>query len=267
MTITRRKLLQYSGASLLAAVGTAWSANWSSSQAATNQSLTITWLGHTCFLFSTGNLKVLVNPFRPIGCTANYKSPQIAADIVLISSQLLDEGDAQSLPGNPKVLFNGGVYNTNGIKFEGITMPHDRVGGKRFGNNVAWRWQQGGISILHMGGAAVPLDFEQKVLMGKPDLALIPTGGGPKAYNPQEAAQALTSLKPKIMIPTQYLTAAADKTSCDLVGVNDFLELVKTEEGVSINRIANNSLAIAPGTLPKQGTVITIFNDQSLLKK
>jgi L-ascorbate metabolism protein UlaG (beta-lactamase superfamily) len=41
---------------------------------------------------------------------------------------------------------------------------------------VAWQWTQSGIKILHLGGAAAPIALEQKILMGSPDLALVPVG-------------------------------------------------------------------------------------------
>jgi L-ascorbate metabolism protein UlaG (beta-lactamase superfamily) len=255
----RRQLIRYAGASLLAASGTALVSGWGSdrAQAQSGGSLTVEYLGHTCFLFTGGGRRVLVNPFRALGCTAGYRVPKVQADLVLVSSLLWDEGSAEGLPGNPKVLYEPGVYEIGGIRFQGISIAHDREGGRRFGNNVAWRWNQGGIRVLHLGGAAAPIEVEQRILMGNPDLALIPVGGGSKAYDPQEAKQAMESLKPKVMIPTQYLTAAADKNACDLVPVDEFLKLV---EGMNIRKINGNSLSLSAGNIPKEGTVIRVLS-------
>jgi len=140
---------------------------------------------------------------------------------------------------------------------QGVGSAHDRQGGRRFGQNVAWRWTQGGIRVLHLGGAAAPIEVEQKILLGNPDLALIPVGGGPKAYNPQEAKQAMEALRPRVMIPTQYLTAAADKSNCDLVPVDDFLKLVGE---MNVRKIGGNSITLSRGDIPKEGTVIRVFN-------
>ena len=49
------------------------------------------------------------------------------------------------------------------MQIQGIAIDHDRQGGKRFGTNVAWQWTQGGIKILHLGGAAAPINIEQKM--------------------------------------------------------------------------------------------------------
>ncbi|MFM7909078.1 MAG: MBL fold metallo-hydrolase, partial [Microcystis sp.] len=48
-----------------------------------DNSLLVQWLGHSCFLFTGGGQRVLVNPFRAIGCTAGFPLPKVEADIVL----------------------------------------------------------------------------------------------------------------------------------------------------------------------------------------
>ncbi|MGK7929993.1 MAG: MBL fold metallo-hydrolase [Microcystaceae cyanobacterium] len=232
-------------------------------QNSANDGILIQYLGHTCFLISGSGLRILINPFRAIGCTAGYKLPKVEADLVLISSQLWDEGAAENLPGNPKVLYEPGVYEINGFQLQGIGIPHDRKGGRQFGTNVAWRWTQGGLKILHLGGAAAPIEVEQKILMGTPDIAFIPVGGGVKAYNPAEAKQAMEVLNPKIMIPTQYLTAAADKDNCDIVSVDDFLKLL---EDMNIRKIADNQLRVKARDLPQKGTLIRVLNAQKVIK-
>lgn len=260
----RRQVIYYGGAGLLATAGTLLAANWQNALGQTpSNSLLVQYLGHTAFLFTGGGVRILVNPFRNVGCTAGYRLPKVEADLVLISSQLWDEGATEGLPGNPKVLYEPGVYEIEGLKIQGVSIAHDRKGGRQFGTNVAWRWTQGGIKILHLGGAAAPIELEQKILMGSPDLALIPVGGGPKAYNPEEAKKAMEVLRPKIMIPTQYLTDAADKSTCDLLPLKDFLELVK---GMNVSLIPNNQLRISPKDLPKEGTLIRVLDYKQVLK-
>lgn len=252
----RRHLIRYAGAGLLTTMGTGLASRWHLAQAQTsNNTLSVQWLGHTCFLFSGGGLRVLVNPFRTLGCTAGYRPPKVPADLVLISSQLLDEGAAEGLPGNPQILFEPGVYQVGPIQFQGISIPHDRDGGRRFGMNVAWQWTQAGIKTLHLGGAAAPIGIEQKILMGRPDLVLVPVGGGPKAYNPQEAKQAVSTLNPKVVIPTHFRTQAADEATCEIVAVDEFLVLM---DGMPVNRVNSDTITLKPTDLPENGSVIKI---------
>jgi L-ascorbate metabolism protein UlaG (beta-lactamase superfamily) len=242
----RRQFLGYAGVS---AATVAASGFWNAVQAQSG-GLSVTYLGHMCFLLSGSGQRVLVNPFKSLGCTAGYRPPNVSTDLVLISSQLLDEGAVDVVPGNPKLLYQSGAYEVSGLKIQGIDTDHDKVEGKRFGRNIAWKWNQGGISILHLGGAAAPISLEQKILMGTPDILFIPVGAGPKAYSPEDAKQAIGVLNPKLVVPTQYRTAAA-KDQCDLVGLDSFLGLM----GGTPVRKGGNSLSLGRGDIPKQMTI------------
>jgi L-ascorbate metabolism protein UlaG (beta-lactamase superfamily) len=251
----RRRLLRYAGTGLLSAVGMELASRLEPSLAQ-SAGLSIQWLGHTCFLFTGSGLRILVNPFRTLGCTAGYRAPKVATDLVMISSQLLDEGAVEIVPGNPRLLYEPGVYQVGKLRLEGIRMDHDRLGGRRFGTNVAWKWNQGGISLLHLGGAAAPISVEQKILMGRPDVLFVPVGNGPKGYSPEEAKQAIATLNPKLVIPMQYRTKAAAQTGCDLVGVDQFLSLAS---GIPIRR-GGDVLNLRPGDLPSKGVAIQVMS-------
>lgn len=255
----RRQFIGYAGTSLLATGATGVLA-----APKPDNSLLVQWLGHSCFLFTGSGKRILVNPFRTIGCTAGFRLPRVEADLVLISSQLWDEGAAENLPGNPKVLFEPGAYELDGFKLQGISIDHDRQSGKRFGKNVIWRWSQAGMNIVHLGGVAAPIELEQKILLGVPDIALIPVGGGPKNYNPEEAKAAIEVLQPRIAIPTQYFTGAADSKACELVSVDEFLKLVKDK---NVRMIQDDRLRVSKADLPKQGTLIRVFDYRKLLQK
>jgi L-ascorbate metabolism protein UlaG (beta-lactamase superfamily) len=246
----RRQLMGYAGAGLVTALVT----NLVSHPQANAQSgsLSVQWLGHTCFLIIGGGAKILANPFRTIGCTAGYRQPKVAADLVMISSQLLDEGAVEGLPGNPKLIYSPGVYEFKGIKFQGIAIDHDRKGGRRFGINTAWSWKQAGLNILHLGGAAAPISIEQKILMGRPDVLFIPVGGSDKAYNAQEAKQAIDVLNPKLVIPTHYRTQAADPAACEISPLDDFINLM---QGVTVRRSNSDTIAISADKLPEDKVI------------
>lgn len=251
----RRKFFGYAGASLVTTFGLGLTDRWNKAQAQTDR-VTIRGLGHTAFLFTGDGRRVLVNPFRRIGCTLGYASPAVEADMVMVSSRLFDEGYLEDLPGNPQVLAEPGTYDFEGLTVQGILVPHDREGGRRFGDNIIWKWNQGGVNIVHMGGAAAPLGVEEQILLGRPDILLVPVGGGPKAYNAEEAVQAVQTLKPKVVIPTHYLTAAADAESCDLSGVDEFLALM---QGTPVTKANAGALSVRPGDLPAEGMRIQVY--------
>lgn len=260
--INRRQLLRYGKMGLLAVLGGGITSQWLSAQAQTpsqaDPGLVVRWLGHTCFFFAGEGQKFLVNPFRPIGCTAGYKPPKEVVDLVLISSRLLDEGSYEELPGNPRVLQESGAYDFRGKAIQGIRTTHDRESGRRFGINIVWTWAQAGIKIVHLGGAAAPITAEQQILIGRPDLLLIPVGGGPKAYNAEEAKQVIQTLNPKLIIPTHYRTQAADATACDIDPVDEFLALMSG--AANIERVNSDAINLTPAGLPQTGRVIKVLS-------
>lgn len=247
----RRQFMQYTASSLLTTLGLSLVDRSHIAQAQSG-AVTIQYLGHTCFLFTGDGRRILVNPFRPIGCTAGYRAPQVAADLVMISSRLLDEGAIEGLPDNPNVLSEPGVYEFPGMQVQGISTPHDELGGRRFGTNIVWRWNQAGVNIVHMGGAAAPVTVEQQILLGRPDVLLLPVGNGPKAFTPEAAQAAIRTLNPKLVIPTHYRTQAADEATCDILPIDNFLTLM---QGTPIERVGSDTTTVAASSLPEATTV------------
>lgn len=243
----RREFIQYVGAGLVAST-------IATKAQAQSGGLTVRYLGHMCFLFTGSGQRILVNPFRSSGCTAGYSAPKVGADLVMISSQILDEGAVDVVPGNPKLLLESGAYNIGNLKIQGIATDHDRVGAKRFGRNIAWRWTQNGLNLVHLGGIAAPITLEQKILIGSPDVVFLPVGGGAKAYNPQEAKQALQVLNAKIVVPMYYRTAAA-KGQCDIGGLDAFLSVMS---GTPVRK-GGSSIALSKADLPKNGSAIQVM--------
>ncbi|MGG6292909.1 MBL fold metallo-hydrolase [Leptolyngbya sp. AN02str] len=248
----KRRHFLYAGAGLAASLTAGAIAQPGQAQTA----VSIQYLGHSCFLFSGDGRRILVNPFRPIGCTAGYRRPNVSADIVMISSRLFDEGSVEGLPGNPRLLSEPGAYNIGNLNVQGIRTAHDRNGGRRFGVNVVWKWTMGGMNIAHMGGAAAPIDVEQQILIGRPDVLLVPVGGGPKAYTPDEARQAIQTLNPRIVIPTQFRTSAADANACDIQPLDDFLTVMS---GTPVQQ-RGSSFSLSRSSLPNSGLRIDVMS-------
>ncbi len=91
--------------------------------------------------------------------------------------------------------------------------------------------------------------------MGRPDVAFIPVGGSAKAYNAQEAKQALEILNPKLVIPTHYRTQAADAAQCEISPLDDFLNLM---QGMTVRRSNSDSITISAGNLPENSVIQTL---------
>ncbi|MGF1590777.1 MAG: MBL fold metallo-hydrolase [Pleurocapsa sp.] len=253
----RRQLIRYGGIGLTTAIATGLMSRRTILAQDDSDGVSIQYLGHTCFLFTGSGLTVLVNPYESVGCTAGYTLPDLQPDVVLVSSFLLDEGAVELVKGNPEVITERGVHQFAGIKFQGFSLPHDRESGRRFGTNIAWRWTQGGVNILHLGGAAAPLATEDKILLSGADILLTPVGGGMKAYNPQEAKQAVKVLNPKMVIPTHYQTSASNKENCDLAPVEEFLGLV---DDLEVAQVGSDRFTVKKSYLTGDTTLVRVLD-------
>ena len=182
--------------------------------------VSITSFGHSALLIRGGGQSVLVNPFRAVGCAKGLSEPSVSASVTLASSELPDEG---ARIGGGTYLSKPGSYRVGGLDLEGFSAPHDRMGGRRFGDATIWRWQQGGLNFAHLGGTAAPLSGEDRVLLGRPDVLIIGVGGGGKVYNGEEAAEVVRQLNPRRVIPVQYVNGEAPD-GCDQGGVQPFLD-------------------------------------------
>ena len=180
--------------------------------------------GHSSLLITGGGRKILLNPFKAVACAEGLLEPKLKADIILASSELADEGARLS---EGTFFVDPGSYQVGDFSFEGFQVPHDRMGGRRFGQATLWTWKQGGLKFAHLGGSASPLSFEDKLLIGRPDVLIIAVGGGAKVYNGQEAALVVQELNPQVVIPVQYVRNKIIPTSCDQTGIEPFLEAVK----------------------------------------
>ena len=183
--------------------------------------------GHSSFLVKGGGHSVLLNPFKAVGCAEGLIEPNVNADIVLASSNLVDEGYWNK---NGVFFVNPGSYLIGGLKLEGFSALHDRDGGRRFGYGTYWQWNQGGLNFVHMAGIAGSLDPQDKLNLGRPDVLFLGVGGGAKIYNAKEAALVLDQINPKIVIPAQYLSSLSSGRrfkNCDQTEIQPFLDATK----------------------------------------
>jgi L-ascorbate metabolism protein UlaG (beta-lactamase superfamily) len=211
--------------------------------------VTITSYGHSALLIQGGGASVLVNPFKAVGCAAGLAEPRVSANVVLASSRLLDEGAPVA---SGRLLSSPGSYRVAGLKIEGIAAPHDRFGGRRFGNATLWRWRQGGLDFAHLGGTAAQLKPEDKVLLGRPDVLIIGVGGGAKVYDGPEAAAVVRELAPRRVIPVQYVSGKPP-AQCDQGSVEPFLQAMA---GTPVKRVGRVQTLPAKLGEPTQITVM-----------
>jgi len=178
--------------------------------------------GHSQFLIKGEGKSILINPFKAVGCASQFQeSPNIEKDFILASSRLADEGYN---PNNDLMFVEPGSYEYNNLIFNGISIPHDRLNGRRYGNATVWTWNQSNFKIVHMGGAAGDITFEDQIIINRPDILFISIGGGVKSYTGEEALNIIKILNPKIIIPVHFLTTKKKIDDCEFSNEDIFIE-------------------------------------------
>ena len=181
--------------------------------------------GHSSFLIKGDEISILINPFKASGCTSNFMEPnEVNADFILASSRLSDEGYN---PSNKLMFVEPGTYKFKDILLNGISIPHDRVEGRRFGMATVWSWEQNNLKIVHMGGAAGRIDIKSQIILARPDILFISIGGGLKSYDGEEASRIVKILKPSIVIPVHFLKRNNKVENCSFSNADLFIENMK----------------------------------------
>ena len=209
--------------------------------------------GHSSFLIKGEKKSILLNPFKAVGCASDLEEPvAVKSNFILASSKLADEGYN---PNNQLMFIDPGIYKIGNIVLNGIQVPHDRFGGRRFGMATVWSWEQNNIKIVHMGGAAGEIDINSQIVLTRPDVLFISIGGGIKSYDGKEASKIVQILKPSVVIPVHFLKRGKKAENCDFSNADLFLQNMKN---FKVEYVGKN-FEINPKKIGKN--IIYIFSD------
>jgi len=161
----------------------------------------IKYLAHASFLIKTKDAKVVMDPFDPKFVGLKFSKQE--ADIVTISHSHKDHSYTELIEGAPLILTWPGQFEKKGVRIWGFHSFHDKVEGKERGENVMYKLESEGVSILHCGDiGAIPSD-EQIDEIGDVNILLVPVGGK-YTITADEAIQLIKKVEPTIVIPMHY---------------------------------------------------------------
>jgi L-ascorbate metabolism protein UlaG (beta-lactamase superfamily) len=213
----------------------------------------IKFLGHSCFLITSddGN-RVITDPYitgipwPPL----RYGEITESADVVTVSHGHKDHSNAEAVRGHPQVLKEKTQTVIKGMRFKGIVTYHDRVGGKKKGENIIFICEVDGVTVCHIGDLGHQLTPVQTAELGRVDVLLVPAGGF-YTIEPDEATELCARLKPRVIIPMHYKT---DKLKDDsLGGVEPFLKGKR-----NVSRLDASEVEFNQGSLPAETQIIVL---------
>jgi len=189
----------------------------------------ITWHGQSFFEIKVkrnkenSEVKIAIDPFdEKIG----LKVPKVEADILLITHQHYDHNNKKAILGNPFLIEEPGEYEVKGIFVKGISSFHDNSQGKERGLNTIYKIEVEEMKICHLGDLGQKELAEQQVEeIGEVDILMVPVGGV-YTIGSKEAANIVSQIEPKIVVPMHY---KIPKLKLDLQGKEKFLKVMGAE--------------------------------------
>ncbi len=186
-----------------------------------NLPMTIKYLGHASFLIKTKDARVVTDPYDP---SIGMKFPKVEAEIVTVSHSHADHSRANLVGGSPHVFDWPGEYEKSGVRIFGYKSYHDKEKGAQRGENILFKIEAEGISVLHCGDMGVLPDDKLADEIGDIDILLVPVGGH-YTIDAGEAVELIKQLEPSIAIPMHYNHSKLDqKVFKEVASLDEFLK-------------------------------------------
>jgi L-ascorbate metabolism protein UlaG (beta-lactamase superfamily) len=209
----------------------------------------IFWLGHSCFQLRGKNVTLITDPFTP---QQGYSLGKINAPIVTVSHNHAGHNYVQGVGGNPRVVRGPGEYEISDVLITGVAAFHDSKRGQERGRNTIYVIHMDDLVICHLGDLGHTLQEAQLEEVADADILLIPIGGR-NTINATQAAEVISQVEPRIVIPMHYRTEAIAGTHPDLEPLDKFCREMGIE-AVS----PQPKLVVTRNSLPQETQVVIL---------
>jgi L-ascorbate metabolism protein UlaG (beta-lactamase superfamily) len=204
------------------------------------------WYGHSCFRLRGREASVVTDPYdRSLGLAL----PRLTAQIVTVSHEDPHHSYVAGVGGEPRVLRGPGEYEVASAFITGVRTYRDAEKGSKFGTNTSYVIEIDDLVVCHLGDLGHLLLPGQVEDLESPDILLVPVGGH-CTINAAQAAEVVSQLEPKVVVPMHY---QIERLAVELDPVDRFCK----EMGVD-NIPLQTKLTVSKSTLPEQATVFVL---------
>lgn len=181
------------------------------------------WFGHNCFRIKSREAIIVTDP---VDRSTGYAMGKQSANIVSISNYDSPNANIGAVRPEFQIVDGPGEYEMEDVFVTGVRTFLDdaRTEQKQF--NTAYLFEMDGFVICHLGDIGKIPNTEQTEQLAQADILLVPIGGG-NGLTQEQAAEIVTLLEPKVLIPMQYRTEIGDK---GLLPLDGFAKLVGVEQ-------------------------------------
>ena len=187
------------------------------------------WFGHNSFRIKSREATIITDP---VDRSTGYAMPKQNANIVTISNYDSPNANLGVVRPDFKVVDGPGEYEMEDVFVTGVRTFLDdaRTAKKQF--NTAYLFELDGLVICHLGDIGQVPNSEQTEYLAQADILLLPIGGA-NGLTQEQAAEVVSLLDPKVLIPMQYRTEIGDK---GLLPLDSFAKLVGVELPVPLDK-------------------------------
>ena len=182
----------------------------------------ITWYGRACFRLRGRDATAITDPCPP---STGFVAGKHDVELLTLSHDHPDHSYTRSITSR-MTLTRPGEYEVRDLLVTGVRSFHDGSGGAERGSNTIFNIEVDGVHICHLGDLGHLLTEEQLTEIGHVDVLLVPVGGR-YTITPTEAAEVVTQVGAKLVIPMHFAT---DGASTDLNGPDEFLREMAVAE-------------------------------------
>ncbi|MCX7881468.1 MAG: MBL fold metallo-hydrolase [Patescibacteria group bacterium] len=194
----------------------------------------IKYLGHSSFLIKNKQAKLVTDPYDS---SIGLKFPKVEAEVVTVSHQHFDHNQSQLVNGTSLIIDLPGEYEKSGFRIFGFRTYHDKEKGAKRGENVIYKIETEGVSILHCGDLCEVLTDEFVDQLGSIDALLVPVGGF-YTIGPEEAKELVKKIEPSIVIPMHYNHPKLNQKNFGMLAtVDDFFKKMGVSPGQALPKL------------------------------
>lgn len=207
----------------------------------------ITWYGHSCFrMVERGVASIVTDPFDD---SIGYEPIRLKADIVTVSHQFPSHSAVDSVKGAEHVLSRPGEYEIGGVFITGVA-TYNLGKGDAAQLNIVFVYDFGSLTVCHLGDLDYVPDQSQIEAFGPIDVLLVPVGGG-NTLSPGQAAEMISLIEPKVVIPMHYATPVC---GIELEPLEKFLK----EMGLQTDVVPVESLKVSSSSSLDETQVVVL---------
>jgi L-ascorbate metabolism protein UlaG (beta-lactamase superfamily) len=208
----------------------------------------ISWLGHACFRLRARDVTIVTDPYQ--GTDLGYPPLATSAHIVTVSNAHPHHAGIEAVDGEPRILRGPGEYEIAGALIWGVhTTRKNDSNGQLSPRNTVFIIQLEELTVCHLGDlASAPLTTDEVTRIKDADVLLVPVGGH-CTINATQAAEIVSQIEPKLIVPMHYATPET-RGHLTLDDVERFCRELGATETTPRAR-----LNVTPASLPGEPTV------------